>query len=93
MTDKPEKAEEKPPEKVQTEAAPAKKGKGAGSDDPLTIFYHWCKACNICIAFCPQKVFEPDRDGKPQIVRPRDCSQCAFCWLHCPDLAIISNEK
>ena len=52
-----------------------------------------CKACGICIAFCPQKVFEPDRDGKPIIVRPEDCTQCAFCWMHCPDLAIISNEK
>jgi 2-oxoglutarate ferredoxin oxidoreductase subunit delta len=69
-----------------------RKQKGV-SQAPLTIFYHWCKACNICIAFCPQKVFEPDRDGKPIIARPDDCTQCAFCWMHCPDLAIVSNEK
>jgi 2-oxoglutarate ferredoxin oxidoreductase subunit delta len=93
MTDKPEKAEEKPPEKAKTETAPAKKEKDVGSEDPLTIFFHWCKACNICIAYCPQKVFDPDRDGKPVIARPLDCTQCAFCWTHCPDLAIVSNEK
>ena len=51
------------------------------------------EGCGICIAFCPQKVLEPDRDGKPIIARPDDCTQCAFCWTHCPDLAIISNEK
>jgi len=64
-----------------------------GSAEPLTIFYHWCKACNICIAFCPQKVFVPDRDGKPIIKYPEKCTQCAICWMHCPDLAIVSNEK
>lgn len=60
---------------------------------PLTIFLHWCKACGICIEFCPHKVFESDRDGKPIISFPEKCTQCAICWLHCPDLAIISNEK
>jgi len=67
--------------------------KKGGSKHPLTIFYHWCKACNICIAYCPQKVFIPDRDGKPIIANPEECTQCAFCWMHCPDLAIVSNEK
>jgi 2-oxoglutarate ferredoxin oxidoreductase subunit delta len=60
---------------------------------PLNIFLHWCKGCNICIAFCPQKVLEPDRDGKPILARPEKCTQCAICWLHCPDFAITSNYK
>jgi 2-oxoglutarate ferredoxin oxidoreductase subunit delta len=83
-------------EKVKEEpAGPKKSGKKdyTGSKNPLTIFYHWCKACNICIAYCPQKVFIPDRDGKPIIKYPEKCTQCAICWLHCPDLAIVSNEK
>lgn len=70
----------------------AKKKKG-GSDDPLTIFMHWCKGCGICIELCPHKVFTTDKDGKPIVSSPRECTQCALCWLHCPDLAIISNEK
>jgi 2-oxoglutarate ferredoxin oxidoreductase subunit delta len=64
-----------------------------GKTPPLNIFVHWCKACNICIAFCPQKVLEPDRDGKPIIAHPEKCTQCAICWLHCPDFAITSNYK
>jgi len=92
MADDPQKTDEPSLEEEKTENHSGKERKGA-SHAPLTIFYHWCKACNICIAFCPQKVFEPDRDGKPIIARPDSCTQCAFCWLHCPDLAIVSNEK
>ena len=101
MAEKPAKVEDQPPEKEESKAKAAekdekkavKKDEQKGSATPLTIFYHWCKACNICIAFCPQKVFEPDRDGKPIIAHPYECTQCAFCWMHCPDLAIVSNEK
>jgi 2-oxoglutarate ferredoxin oxidoreductase subunit delta len=64
-----------------------------GKTPPLNIFLHWCKACNLCIAFCPQKVFEPDREGKPTLAHPEKCTQCAICWLHCPDFAITSNYK
>jgi len=64
-----------------------------GKLPPLNIFLHWCKGCNICIAFCPQKVLEPDRDGKPILAHPEKCTQCAICWTHCPDFAITSNYK
>ena len=64
-----------------------------GRTPPINIFLHWCKACNICIAFCPNKVLEPDREGKPMLAHPEKCTQCAICWLHCPDFAITSNYK
>jgi 2-oxoglutarate ferredoxin oxidoreductase subunit delta len=92
MADNSQKTDEPSLDKEKTKDDSDKESKGV-SQAPLTIFYHWCKSCNICIAFCPQKVFEPDRDGKPIIARPDSCTQCAFCWLHCPDLAIVSNEK
>jgi 2-oxoglutarate ferredoxin oxidoreductase subunit delta len=60
---------------------------------PLEINLAWCKACNICIAFCPTQVFEPDRDGKPTMARQEDCTQCTICWTHCPDFCITSNYK
>ena len=60
---------------------------------PLNINMTWCKACGICIAFCPTQVFEPDRNGKPVIARPEACTQCTVCWTHCPDFAITSNYK
>ena len=69
---------------------PYQEGKGL---PPLNLYLHWCKACNICIAYCPQKVFEPDRDGKPILAKPEKCTQCAICWLHCPDFVITSNYK
>ncbi len=60
---------------------------------PLVINSLWCKRCNICSALCPRCVLEPDREGMPVIARPRQCTQCGMCWLHCPDLAITSNFK
>jgi 2-oxoglutarate ferredoxin oxidoreductase subunit delta len=87
-----------PNSKAKTEGAEKKKETKKkyvydGKTPPLNIFLHWCKACNLCIAFCPQKVFEPDREGKPMLAHPEKCTQCEICWLHCPDFAITSNYK
>jgi 2-oxoglutarate ferredoxin oxidoreductase subunit delta len=76
-----------------SEKEPSANDKYAGKLPPLNIFLHWCKGCNICIAYCPNKVLEPDRDGKPILAHPEKCTQCAICWLHCPDFAITSNYK
>jgi Pyruvate/2-oxoacid:ferredoxin oxidoreductase delta subunit len=27
------------------------------------------------------------------LAHPEKCTQCAICWLHCPDFAITSNYK
>ena len=34
------------------ETAPEDANKPDGALPPLNIFLHWCKGCNICIAFC-----------------------------------------
>ncbi len=57
------------------------------------IFYDWCKACGICIAFCPKKVFDKGADGKPIIVDQDCCNGCLFCELHCPDFAITIEGR
>jgi len=58
-----------------------------------TIFYDWCKACGICIAFCPQEVFSRNEQGKPVVVQPDECIGCRFCEIHCPDFAITIAER
>ena len=60
---------------------------------PVQVNPAWCKACNLCIALCPKSVLEPDINGKPVVARAEDCSQCGFCWTHCPDFAIASNYR
>jgi 2-oxoglutarate ferredoxin oxidoreductase subunit delta len=57
------------------------------------IFRDWCKACGICIAFCPKNVIGRDRDGRPVIERPDDCIGCRFCEIHCPDFAFTIRER
>jgi 2-oxoglutarate ferredoxin oxidoreductase subunit delta len=57
------------------------------------IFRDWCKACGICIAFCPKTVYAKDKTGKPVIDRPDDCNGCRLCELYCPDFAITIKER
>ncbi|MCF6290691.1 MAG: 4Fe-4S binding protein [Desulfobacterales bacterium] len=57
-----------------------------------TIYLDWCKACGICIAFCPSQVFDADENGRPLVARPDACTGCRFCEQHCPDFAISITE-
>ena len=57
------------------------------------IFLDWCKACGICIAFCPKKVYGRGEDMKPLILDADACIGCLFCELHCPDFAISIRER
>ncbi len=58
-----------------------------------TIYRDWCKACGLCIAFCPKKVYGRDESGKPVLENPEACIGCRFCETHCPDLAITIEER
>jgi len=58
-----------------------------------TVFRDWCKACGICIAFCPKKVIGRDKAGRPVVERPDDCIGCRFCEFHCPDFAITIEVR
>lgn len=57
------------------------------------IYQDWCKACGICIAFCPKSVFKRGKNGKPKVTQPDACIGCRFCELHCPDFAISIKER
>ena len=57
-------------------------------------FYHdWCKACGICMAFCPQKIIGAGKNGKPVMEDADRCVGCRFCEIHCPDFAITVSER
>ena len=54
----------------------------------VSINAQWCKGCGICVAFCPKKTLEVNREGKAFQARPDDCIRCGMCGLYCPDLAV-----
>lgn len=53
-----------------------------------------CKGCGICIAFCPNKVFEKGKKMNvrgvypPEPIHAEKCPNCGLCMLLCPDFAI-----
>ncbi len=51
-----------------------------------------CKGCGLCIAFCPQKVYDTDLLGKPIIQIPEKCTGCMMCDYRCPDFAVTLED-
>ena len=58
----------------------------------IDIFRDWCKSCGICAAVCPRQCIVMDAEGKPVIDKPKRCTGCRWCELHCPDFAICVKE-
>ncbi len=63
------------------------------SPKDVKIYKNWCKRCGICIAFCPKKVLEVDRDGYPFLKDNQSCNGCGLCELICPDFAIVVDYE
>ena len=84
--DAPDGSESAPP---ADEAAPKKKKR----DFEIYVYKAWCKACGICVEFCPKDVLGRDRLGRAVVVAPKDCIGCKQCVLRCPDFAVRVNEK
>jgi len=59
----------------------------------IDIYKAWCKACGICVAFCPQDVLARDEAGYPYVKSPEKCINCGWCELRCPDFAITVYKK
>lgn len=68
-------------------------------DVPVWVDIRRCKACDICVSYCPAGVLgmriEPTAVlGKIiEVVHPDACIGCRDCELHCPDFAIYVAEK
>ena len=59
----------------------------------IDIYKGWCKACGICVAFCPTDVLEKDEAGYPFVKDIDKCIQCGWCEIRCPDFAITVERK
>ena len=53
----------------------------------ITINDEWCKGCEICVAFCPEKVLVMEKD-KVKVYDLDACTGCQLCEIYCPDFAI-----
>ena len=53
-----------------------------------------CKACGLCVAFCPKSVIRLSKEINQKGFHPAEltngdqCTGCAYCALMCPEVAI-----
>jgi len=59
----------------------------------IDIYKAWCKACGICVAFCPTGVLAKDEVGYPYVKDIEKCINCGWCEIRCPDFAITVETK
>ncbi len=71
---------------------PGESGKNRKQHD-IEIYEAWCKACGICVAFCPRECLSLDEEGMTAATKPERCTGCGWCEIHCPDFAISIRER
>jgi indolepyruvate ferredoxin oxidoreductase, beta subunit len=55
---------------------------------PLEINRAWCKSCDICVKFCPERCLRLDAEQIAELAEPDKCTGCRLCEWLCPDFAI-----
>jgi 2-oxoglutarate ferredoxin oxidoreductase subunit delta len=75
---------------MRLEMAEPKKKK---EEPKIDIYRAWCKACGICVAFCPTGVLAKDEAGYPYVKEIEKCINCGWCEIRCPDFAITVESK
>ena len=69
------------------------KSKKKKEEPKIDIFKAWCKACGICVAFCPTGALDKDEMGSPYVKDLDKCIHCGWCEIRCPDFAITVGKK
>ncbi len=62
-------------------------GRGKKGDVKIDIVVSYCKGCEICVAFCPEKVLAMEREIA-KVVDISKCTNCNICEYLCPDFSI-----
>ncbi len=53
----------------------------------------WCKRCDICVKFCPERCLSLDDQQIAVLHAPEKCTLCRICERLCPDFAIDLKYK
>ncbi|MCP4487255.1 MAG: pyruvate ferredoxin oxidoreductase [Gammaproteobacteria bacterium] len=48
----------------------------------------WCKSCDICVKFCPERCLVLNDRLIAEMAEPERCTGCRMCEWLCPDFAI-----
>ncbi len=59
----------------------------------LEITRAWCKGCDICVKFCPERCLALDDRQLVTITDPTACTGCRLCEWLCPDFAIRLHKE
>jgi indolepyruvate ferredoxin oxidoreductase beta subunit len=54
----------------------------------LEITAQWCKSCDICVKFCPERCLRLNSERIAELTEPQKCTGCRVCEWLCPDFAI-----
>lgn len=57
-------------------------------DVRLEITGEWCKSCDICVEFCPERCLRLNAERIVELTDPAKCTGCRLCEWLCPDFAI-----
>jgi len=52
----------------------------------------WCKGCDICIKFCPERCLQLNDRQIAEMAHPDRCTGCRLCEWLCPDFAITVHS-
>ncbi len=59
----------------------------------LEITEEWCKGCDICVKFCPERCLALNDAGKVVVKDANACTGCRLCEMLCPDFAIRLHKE
>lgn len=82
------KSKESPATQTSEELKQPQKEKKKGPKGIVIVFPDWCKACGICVYYCPTDTIASAPDGKTIVQNPETCIGCMQCDYRCPDFAI-----